>query len=395
MYRTPNVAKDLTIAPLVALSAGRPRRTVGVQAALAPLLMLCGLFSSDALAAPESTRRTVTIHWDRVPLRDALPRLAEVFEEPVFVDRRVDPNRRLSLNVKAASLDDVLAAIAAESSLGVSRLGALAYLGPRPAAEQLRTVATLRRDEAARLTAGRRAGLLRQEPINWPRLTDPRGLVTTLIERAGWRAAQTERSPHDLWAAGSLPELTLSEQLTVLLIGFDLTFQVNAGRRTVEIVPLAPATIGRRYRLPSRPSDPVALLQQQLPRAVARVEGETMWVEARVEDHERLMELLGRSAARSTAGRPRPESRQVYTLRVEQQPVGAIIGELAERLHWPLEIDAASIEAAGLSLDTRVSFSVENSDKAELLDALLRPAGLDYRQVNGRLRIVPGAPDKR
>ena len=43
--------------------------------------------------------------------------------------------------------------------------------------------------------------------------------------------------------------------------------------------------------------------------------------------------------------------------------------------------------AAGISLDKRVSFSVENADREKLLDALLTPAGLEYRIDGEQIRV--------
>jgi len=62
---------------------------------------------------------------------------------------------------------------------------------------------------------------------------------------------------------------------------------------------------------------------------------------------------------------------------------------LAIRLHWAIQIDEVAIRAAGISLDQRVSFSVENADQDKLLDALLTPAGLDYRVEGEKVRIIP------
>jgi hypothetical protein len=69
--------------------------------------------------------------------------------------------------------------------------------------------------------------------------------------------------------------------------------------------------------------------------------------------------------------------------------VGAVLNELSARLGWSIETDNEAIRAAGLSLEKRVSFSVANSDEDALLDALLRPAGLDYRREGEKLLIVP------
>ena len=49
-------------------------------------------------------------------------RLKPLFAETVFVDRRVDPNLRVNLDIEASSAEQVVAALAAEKGLG-SRAG--------------------------------------------------------------------------------------------------------------------------------------------------------------------------------------------------------------------------------------------------------------------------------
>ena len=46
-----------------------------------------------------------------------------------------------------------------------------------------------------------------------------------------------------------------------------------------------------------------------------------------------------------------PGAMQVYTLRVQEKPVGAVLRELSQRLHWAIQIDEDAIRAAGKSLD--------------------------------------------
>jgi len=292
-------------------------------------------------------QRTATIHWRQVPLRDAIARLEKLFRQTVFVDRRVDPGKRVSLDIEASSIDDVLKSIA-DANEGVCRLGRLIYFGPRTAAEQLAPLAELRGKKIAKSDLSRRdkpAGSP-DSSFDWPRLTQPRELVSRVVEDSGWRIENAEMIPHDLWPAGNLPDLKLAEKLTVLLIGFDLTFAVQPSARTLRIVRLEKALT--------------------LPR-------------------------LDREANRSKPSRPARtgETKQVYTLRVAEQPVGAVLHELARRLEWPVDIDDEAIRAAGLSLDQRVSFAVENVERDALLEALLRPAKLDFRHEGGRIRIVP------
>jgi hypothetical protein len=302
----------------------------------------------------KASQRTATIHWQRVPLRDALGRLHALFDDTVFVDRRVDPNMRVSLDIEADSAEEVVAGIAAASDLGVARLGPLVYLGPSGAAEQLRAISAARSQEVGRLPADLRASLTRKQPIGWARLSEPRRLIVSIAERSNWRVANADAIPHDLWSAGGLPELTFAEQLTVLLVGFDLTFELRPKDRSIEVVPLKGV---------NKPSGLIAGSK--------------------------------RAAAPANSARAKKDGKHVYTLRVQEQPVGAVLKELSKRLHWAIQIDEDAIKAAGKSLDKRVSFSVENADQEHLLDALLSPAGLDYQLEGEQLRIIAGRYDEK
>ncbi|HEX5471301.1 MAG TPA: hypothetical protein VFW73_05415 [Lacipirellulaceae bacterium] len=297
--------------------------------------------------AGQEPHQLATIHWQHVPLREALARLRSVFDESVFVDRRVDPDLRVTLDIQAGSAEDVVAAVAAQHNLGVTTLDGLLYLGPPHAAEQLASVAAVSSREIARLPADVRKTLTQREPFAWPRLSEPRRLITSLVAQHGLRVENAEQIPFDLWAAGELPNLTFAQQLTVLLVGFDLSFDLRSGEKSIRLV--------------------------HFKGAVANDKTTTM---------------ANRSAARSNQLRPKAGTRQVYTLHVQEQPVRAVLRVLSERLHWLIQIDEASIQAAGKSLDTRVSFSVTNADQEHLLDALLKPAGLDYRLEEDRVRII-------
>jgi hypothetical protein len=176
--------------------------------------------------------------------------------------------------------------------------------------------------------------------------------VAAQIEARGWRIGQSQRIPHDLWAAGELPGSPLTEQLTLLLAGFDLTFEVQAMSRTIDIVALDASVVERLAGVKPQAADSAYRSSPPL--------GET------------------------TAG-----TRQVYTLRVAEQPVRAVLDELTKRLGWQIEINKVAIETAGRSLDERISFAVKNVERDELLDAILRPAQLSFRREGERIVIIP------
>jgi len=304
--------------------------------------------TADGQVATTRSSSTATIHWQGVPLGETLDRLKLLYNDPVFVDRRVDPGQRVTLDMSASSAEQALGGIADACGLDTARLGRLLYLGPASEASRLRPLATLRARDVGRLPADARSTLSGRHSLSWARLSEPRQIATTAAEQCGWRIVDAELIPYDLWPANELPELSFAEEMTVLLIGFDLTFEIRAEEHAIRIVPL----------LPNVAPAPAHNTRNRTPIKVP------------------------------TAGQA-GGAKQVYTLHVQEKPVGAVLHELANRLHWNLQIDEDAIRAAGKSLDQRVSFSVTNADQEKLLDALLGPAGLEYREDGEQILVVP------
>jgi len=315
---------------------------------LCQLTLLAVLLSSTAGGAAAQERPEVThfsVRWQNLPLRAAVERLRDVAGASVFLDRRVDPDRRISLTVANVDINDVLTNLSNSSGLGHAQLGRLHYLGPRDTAHGLSATAAARRKEVAALNSDLRSGLTGRRRLVWPRLAEPRGLIVQLVEQHGWQIANAELISHDLWAAGEMPAMPLADQLTVLLAGFNLTYRLEPKAHTIVLMPAvwpkaAPPGLPRR---PIRPDPPGS----------------------------------------------RTPSKQVFTLRVANQPLGRVLDQLAQRLDWKLDIDEEAIRAAGLSMERLVSFEVQNADQQELLSALLEPAGLAATQAGNVLRIAP------
>jgi hypothetical protein len=357
------------------------------------MFLACALVNALAACAigqnqsPAAGRKT-TVHWDKVPLRDALARLENTLDVPIFTDRRVDPNQRISVDIADAASDEVLNQTAAAASLGMSRLGRLVYFGPASAAGQLRTLATIGDEAIAKLPDKMRSAAKVKQSLNWSRLAEPRQLVTKLVEGRGLRLAGAERIPHDLWPAGSLPDLSLAEQLAVILIGFDLTFAVELREGVIKVVPISgPVTIRRHYRLPRDVE--FDQLKERFRGIELRDSRRDVIFDGSAEDHERLGLLLRRQRELVRSPPVPGKTRKLLTLRIEQQPLRNVLEQVGQRLGWTIEIDDAAIQAAGVSLDERVTFAVENVDEDALLTALLRPAGLDHERDGNNVRVMP------
>jgi hypothetical protein len=290
---------------------------------------------------------TLSVHWEGLPLRDAVARLAEAAKVEVFVDRRVDPSQRVDLSADDATADEILEKLAAAQSLGTSRLDSLFYLGPARGPAEFSTLVELRRGDIAKLNPQEQRMWLKRTNVVWPRLTEPRDLVTRFAQEHGLQVVGAERIPYDLWPAGNLPKLTLADGLTVLLYGFDLTYRPLPGKTAIEIVPIDEAvTASPQTASPAKPE-------------------------------------------RASSSAVKRNTKKLFTLRVQEQPIGKVLDQLGGQLRLDLKVDEAALQAGGRSLDQRVSFEVKDADLDGLLEAALQPAGLTFKRDRERITIVP------
>ena len=97
---------------------------------------------SSATPLRRALTHSLTLRWEEVPLRDALGRLASTQSVPLHLDRRVDPNQRVTLSLERVSVREALAALTQSTKLGFCEFSTLVYVGPVDAASELRTLVT-------------------------------------------------------------------------------------------------------------------------------------------------------------------------------------------------------------------------------------------------------------
>lgn len=379
------------------LPARRNCRLVAIALAASTLL---GVRTTDALGATDwftGTRlekrlaQPLGISWSGNPLREALDGLSRAQQVAVLIDRRVDPGQKLDLQFDDLPLREVLEGIARDRKLGVSLMGPVAYFGPRRASLRLRTIAALRTEEIRRLGTAVQRKYLLPKPIAWDDFATPRDLLEQLARqnRLGVRGA--DRVPHDLWAAADLPPLSLVDRLTLILIQFDLTFEVGPDGKTVSLVPL-PEEIALARDYPGGPAPKATAERYALlaPEAQVEVIGERVHVKGLLEAHERIASA-GRSPRPPTPGSAQGSlGDKRFTLRVTEKPVGTVLEALAQELKLDLRIDRKALDEAGIPLDAHVSLSVRDVTIDELLRGVTGPAGLRFRRRGDVVEILPG-----
>ncbi|HVA48959.1 MAG TPA: hypothetical protein VNH11_21510 [Pirellulales bacterium] len=341
------------------------------------------------LVGPELLRQRqqpVTITWDGVAMRDGLADLSKAEQVAMLLDRRIDPGRPIDLSAMREPLDKLLVQIARQAEAEVIWLGPLAYVGPHDATARLRTLSALRAADVLALPKEKRTIFQRQAPMSWAMLAEPRKLVADLAAEAGVAIGPLERIDHDLWPAADLPPLSWTDRLTLLANEFDLTFEF-AGDRQVRLTPVrSPVVIERVYASGSGAERAAARWRKLAPQAQVEVDSGKIVVRGRLEDHELLVAKKPPPSSAPAAGV------EVYTMKIERQPLSAILDKLRQQLSIDIRADDDALEKAKLSIDRPVSFKVERASLDELLRAALHAADLDFVRKGKAYLVVPISP---
>lgn len=296
-------------------------------------------------------QQAISIHFAERPLRGALQRLEQEFGTAVFLDRRLNPDQPVTLAAADLPLSQIIAELVQQAAANqqmtatTCRLGGVTYWGPKEAGKQLAVAAAARRDEATRLPAKLRTQVLKTSPLSWPELAEPRTLVQDLAAKAGLTLVSGQVIPHDLWPAVDLPPLTVADQLSLVLAGFDLTYRIDVAKQQLELV-----------SWPANSAQSTESNQTATTRAQAK------------------------------GGAPKSSistGRSVYSLRVSGQAAGNVLKTIAQSLQKELTYEPAVVE----KLRTPVTFDLKNVPLEQLLETALAPCGLSYEITEKQLRV--------
>ncbi len=338
-------------------------------------------------AFEKQLEKPIGITWQGVPLRDAITRLSAQSRVAIFLDRNIDPNVRLTLRSKNAGLEHVVRSLAERLGIGVARVGSVLYLGPHFTASRISTLVALRNDELARLPKGRAAVWRKHAPIHWPRLSEPRKIIEALADENGLQIVNTKRIPYDLWPAADLPELTVSERLSLLLVGFKLTYQFDK-QNNVRLVSF-PSSVAIERSYPISDLSIVAKLRDQFPQASFELTGDTLAARTTVDEHE---EIRGLVVGDTSSSKPEPKVPRAvslddkrFQLRLVNQKFGNVIRQLIEQLD--VELDVAP--GAKVDLNQLITIDIKDATLDELMTAVVEPVGLRHERSGNKVILLP------
>ncbi len=325
----------------------------------------------------------------RDSLRAVLANLARSQNVAIFLDRRVDPDQPVEFVIESMPLWELLQRLAEQLKLGVGQVGPVVYLGPSPTATVLGTVAAVKEEEDQPLPSALRSRLRRTQRLQWPELTTPRDLVQRLAGDMGLQVEGLEQIPHDLWPEVDLPPLNFAQALSLILAGFEFTFEYVPEGPAIRLRPLpAKASIMRRIPMRGSPAAVGAEIRRRYPGVRFTIEGSNVVVDSTVEATEAIRRMLDGSSARP---KPPPTSAKVekrYTLRVQEKSLGAVAAAVAKEVGLELRFDPRIQDLR----EKLVVLDVKDATLDQLLQTLLKPAGLTYQIGQQTLEILPGTP---
>ncbi|MBD3672014.1 MAG: hypothetical protein HUJ26_00695 [Planctomycetaceae bacterium] len=314
-------------------------------------------------------------------LKETLQQIEQSYGLACFRDRRIDPEQIIELSESRGSVRDLLNRIGESAGCRVSLTGQVVYVGPEIQTRLLRSLMAQRQLDLKRVFRNRPGpAWTRSQDYAWPILSEPRNLVLELAEFVGVAVKNPEAIEHDVWSAGVIPDATPVELFSILLLGFDLTFELSRDGESMTLVPLPETSelmLSDVYTLKSG-EDPEDW-QRMAPAAEISVRGRRVTVTGLVEDHAAIRDF--RSGRRKLQGEDSialiPLSKRLFTLTLRDVPASAVLTELQKSgVHFVW--DAKSFAAAEIDLNTLVEINVKEASAEEFFQALLTPLGIAF-----------------
>lgn len=343
--------------------------------------------------------------WQNAELRTALRALSLQRHVAIVLDRRLDPNHKFSLETRGETLQEVLGLLAKKVNGSLSITGQVVYIGPIDAVAKIRTLLTLRRDEiqklASQLPSSQRSQWNRTRPLRWDDLDTPAEILERLIHERDpqLKAVGMNRIPHDLWATGATANVTLAEALTLILIQFDLTFQMNPTGTEIVIQPIPEkVSIERQFPLPKAKAEQISqAVRSVIPQLDSQATPEQLvarGTQEQLDELERLIRSItnGTSSTKKTSS-PAPLARRRMTFQAKDVPLKAVLEKLATT-GIQFEYNVETLRTGGIDIEKLIAIDVKDVPISEMFDKLFSPVGISYRVDGLKVNLDVGKVNK-
>ncbi len=316
------------------------------------------------------------LNYQHAPMRQCVSQLAEHFQFSYWIDRRVDADKPLTIEVTNQPLHECLSQLAkmCDAQVGlVENVVTIAH--PEPLAAMQYAAIRLHNQLSIQVAAStEKTPNAQLKPLSWPALTTPMELSQIL--NSTWGLNLEGNLPHDLMNAGALQPCTVATQLTLLFGGFD---RCAAGNRLGELKVLAipkPGNWQAIYPASSVSQEQLQKVKEVYKEMRAERSGSTWTIVGSTSAHQQLLQpALSSTAKKPSRNTPASRGSKSSTDPLASQrfdiskqadkPLGAILKNLGEQLgltiQWASDLPPAAphtlvtIEAKKAKLDEILS----------------------------------------
>ncbi len=187
-------------------------------------------------ALSEHNSLPISVMWRDAELKDRLMQFSKNQRVAIFLDRRVDPSTIINLTSNNITTEQFLLEIAKQLEIGICQIEDVYYLGPKKTANSLASTSDSLLKAANKFGKRTQLRWKRSGDLRTATVVEPKQLLLQLAKANDIEIDGIDGLPHDLWSGLDLPASSLACRITLLLAGFDKSFQFGGTGKTIEIV---------------------------------------------------------------------------------------------------------------------------------------------------------------
>jgi len=325
-----------------------------------------------------SKQLAISVRWQDVPVRSRLVALSHRQGIPIFLDRRIDPDQPLNLDLQQKTWEQVLWETAAQLELEVCQLDELYYFSPQECSIPIRVAYEHNRDQLKRNRKRLSVPWLKPVEFEVRPFDQPRQRLEDLARRYDVSVKGLDKLPLDVWPGWRLPKTDLLQQFTLLLSGFGLYPSISADGKTVMIEAI-PAIETAQLRMPfsDRPRAAAEALGPQFEQLSIKPYSQGLIVEGPIDEMVRLQaELVARQTA--VVGE---KTKKDFTVTASR---GQILATMASQLGVKMVLQTGTRP----QLESQVTLRLMEATEKEVIQKALEGTGLTFQLTDDQLKIT-------
>jgi hypothetical protein len=184
------------------------------------------------LQVEASFEQTVSVTWQKAPIREALTRFANANRVGLFIDRRIDPSTLINFKAENKTVKKVFQDFADSAGLYCYFFTSVVYIGnaemrdilPKVISEHHKFIEQVGNTNKSKSSTSARAKLRKMVTVKLPMLSEPKKILNNLAQQHQFTWQNLDKLQHDIWDENSLPPMQLGDFLILMLIGFNLDY---------------------------------------------------------------------------------------------------------------------------------------------------------------------------